>query len=145
VEYRDQLGRGYTTGWRKTDTESSAVIRPVWCHRRSYGRASLTERVLILGGYGVFGSRLAIQLLRRERLEVLVAGRDQAKLDTFCTQFGAVPYRLDRDSDAELDNALRELSPTLIVDAAGPFQAYGMTYSLSAMARARFCSTQGWN
>jgi len=85
----------------------------------------LTERVLILGGYGVFGSRLAIQLLRRGHLEVVVAGRDQSKLDAFCAHCGAIPCRLDRDSDAELDNALRELSPTLIVDAAGPFQAYG--------------------
>ena len=85
----------------------------------------MIERVLILGGYGVFGSRLAIQLLRRGRYEVVVAGRDQKKLHAFCTQVGALPYRLDRDSNGELDSALRELSPTLIVDAAGPFQAYG--------------------
>jgi short subunit dehydrogenase-like uncharacterized protein len=85
----------------------------------------LTKRVMVIGGYGVFGSRLVLQLLRTARLEVVVAGRDQAKLNAFCSQFGATPCRLDRDSDAELDRALRELSPGLIVDADGPFQMYG--------------------
>lgn len=36
-------------------------------------------RIVILGGYGVFGSRLA-ELLVRDDHEVVIAGRDESKL-----------------------------------------------------------------
>ena len=79
------------------------------------------SKVLVLGGYGEFGGRLA-RLLLRDGHQVLVAGRSQAKAQRFCALHGGVPYVLDRDRDLD---QIRSLGPTAVVDAAGPFQDYG--------------------
>lgn len=80
---------------------------------------------MVIGGYGVFGSRLSKMLIKTNSAEVIVVGRNQNKLDAFCREVGALPCRFDRDNDTELDRALNERSPDLIIDAAGPFQTYG--------------------
>jgi len=84
-------------------------------------------RILILGGYGTFGGRLAYLLARDERLVLLIAGRSQQKAGAFCEQLppGAqrIPLVFDRDGDAEAQ--LRSINPDLVVDASGPFQTYG--------------------
>jgi hypothetical protein len=57
-------------------------------------------RVLILGGYGVFGGRLARLLAEDARLTLLIAGRSRERAEAFCT--GLVcsakvePLRFDR-------------------------------------------------
>lgn len=83
-------------------------------------------RVLILGGYGVFGGRLAELLADEPRLELLICGRDAARAAAFCERYtGAAtvrPVALDR---ADIAAALAEHRPALVVDASGPFQNYG--------------------
>ena len=86
-------------------------------------------RVLILGGYGTFGGRLAQLLVDQPALTLVVAGRDLAKAAAFCTHLNAakaVPARFDRAGDVE--RQLAELAPHLIVDASGPFQLYDDRY-----------------
>ena len=82
--------------------------------------------VLILGGYGVFGGRLAELLADLPRLDLVVCGRDRARAETICARYqGAAkvhPLALDR---ADIAAALREHQPDLVVDASGPFQNYG--------------------
>ncbi len=78
-------------------------------------------RILILGGYGVFGGRLA-QLLLRDGHEVIVAGRSLRRADAFCAAHGGVPLMLDRNGDL---SALAQSGAELVVDATGPFQAAG--------------------
>lgn len=83
-------------------------------------------RILILGGYGVFGGRLAMLLADLPQVTLLIAGRDLAKAQDFCARYsgmtGVEPLKLDRrDIAAELTN----IAPDLVVDASGPFQAYG--------------------
>jgi len=78
-------------------------------------------RVLILGGYGVFGSRLA-ELLTRDGCEVVIAGRDAAAARDAAARIGATALRLDRSGDLE---PIAELGLDVVVDAAGPFGAYG--------------------
>ena len=84
-------------------------------------------RVLVIGGYGVFGGRLVRLLKGDARLTVLVAGRSLAKAAGFCEQHrgGAtfIPAVLDRDGVTP--GQLQAHQPDLIVDASGPFQAYG--------------------
>lgn len=87
-------------------------------------------KVLILGGYGTFGGRLAQLLKDESRLMLMVAGRSQAKAEAFCKALGGeaacLPAPFDRDGDVEMQ--LRSLAPDMIVDASGPFQDYGDPY-----------------
>lgn len=80
-------------------------------------------RIILLGGYGVFGGKLAEALLREARFEVVVAGRSLEKAKAFCGIHGGTAARLDRTSP-DFPAALATLKPDVTVDAAGPFQAY---------------------
>ena len=45
--------------------------------------------ILILGGYGTFGGRLATLLADETRLTLVIAGRSRAKAQAFCDALGA--------------------------------------------------------
>jgi hypothetical protein len=81
--------------------------------------------LLIVGGYGAFGGRLARLLAQENGLTLIIAGRSPEKAAAFCEGLGAgaVPCRFDRDGDVEAQ--LRARAPHLVADASGPFQAYG--------------------
>jgi hypothetical protein len=94
-------------------------------------------RILILGGYGVFGGRLA-RLLIRDNIETIIAGRDYRKACAFTAEFGGEPLMIDLGQDL---SPIITANPSLVVDAAGPFQAYeGDLYKV-----ARFCIRHGIN
>jgi hypothetical protein len=83
--------------------------------------------VLIVGGYGFFGKRL-VELLRGEpRLVLYVAGRSEEKAREACAAVAAaatlLPSVFDRDGDPAAQ--LAAIGPDLVIDASGPFQAYG--------------------
>jgi hypothetical protein len=84
-------------------------------------------KVLIIGGYGTFGGRLAQLLADEDRLTLVIAGRSQAKAAAFCAHLQAkataVPLAFDRDG--EIEPQLRQAAPDIVVDATGPFQSYG--------------------
>ncbi|MDH3667275.1 MAG: DUF4166 domain-containing protein [Paracoccaceae bacterium] len=81
-------------------------------------------RVLILGGYGVFGARLARLVAGAPGLGLMIAGRSRAKAEALCaTLEGAEPAVFDRD--LPIEPQLRGLAPELVIDAMGPFQDYG--------------------
>lgn len=84
----------------------------------------MREIVLVLGGYGVFGSRICMGLARDERIDLIVAGRDPRAAAAFCAAHGGRPEVLDRE-DPALAQRVARLSPFLVIDAAGPFQTYG--------------------
>lgn len=85
-------------------------------------------KLLIVGGYGTFGGRI-VQLLESEpRLELIIAGRSLAKAAAYCgdrgnTKARLVPATFDRDGD--LGAQFAGMLPDIVVDASGPFQAYG--------------------
>ena len=82
--------------------------------------------ILILGGYGVFGGRLAELLSDVAALDLIICGRDRARAEAFCAAYRGQarvrPLALDR---ADITAALHEHRPDLVVDASGPFQDYG--------------------
>jgi hypothetical protein len=82
-------------------------------------------KILILGGYGTFGGRLAQLLADEERLTLIIAGRSRPRAQAFCATLrsAAIPAAFDRDGDVE--RQLREFAPDVVVDATGPFQSYG--------------------
>lgn len=83
-------------------------------------------KVLILGGYGVFGGRLADLLGDLPALELLICGRNLERAEAFCAAYCGEarlrPLRLDR---SDIAAALAAERPDLVVDASGPFQDYG--------------------
>jgi len=62
-------------------------------------------KVLILGGYGTFGGRLAQLLADEPRLHLVIAGRSRAKAEEFCKSLGGTvetsPLAFDREGDVE--------------------------------------------
>src|SRR5262245_55306541 len=87
-------------------------------------------KVLILGGYGMFGGRLARLLVGEPGLTIVVAGRSGAKAEAFCrglqSRGEAAPLAFDREGDVE--RQLRDAAADIVVDASGPFQLYGDPY-----------------
>ena len=85
-------------------------------------------KLLIVGGYGVFGGRIVALLEDDPRLMLLVAGRSLDKARSFCAGRGAtrarlVPLAFDRNGD--VDAQIGAERPDIVVDASGPFQNYG--------------------
>jgi len=83
--------------------------------------------VLILGGTGTFGGRLARLLAEDDRISLVVAGRSRAAAEAFCRTLAARgPLRAAAiDRNGALEPVLRDMAPDIVVDASGPFQAYG--------------------
>jgi hypothetical protein len=111
----------------------SASVRRAGFRLSAIGRACYdlprrghSLKILILGGYGVFGGRLAQLLSDLPQLTLLVCGRNRARAEAFCADLrGAaktVPLVLDRN---DIATGLAEHRPDLVVDASGPFQDYG--------------------
>jgi Domain of unknown function (DUF4166)/Saccharopine dehydrogenase NADP binding domain len=83
-------------------------------------------KLLIVGGYGTFGGRLADLLVDEARLTIYIAGRNAQAAEKFCAERQAkarlLPLAVDR---LKCRATLEELRPDLVVDASGPFQVYG--------------------
>jgi hypothetical protein len=76
-------------------------------------------KVLVLGGYGVFGERV-VRLLVKDGHAVTIAGRDGGKAAALAASLGCTSVQMDRQGDLQ-----RLAEYQVLVDAAGPFQAYG--------------------
>ena len=84
-------------------------------------------RIAILGGYGMFGARLAKLLADETNLTLVIAGRSDAKAREVCLSLppGAARVAAQFDRNLEIEGQLRAIAPHLVVDATGPFQSYG--------------------
>jgi saccharopine dehydrogenase-like NADP-dependent oxidoreductase len=96
------------------------------------------RRILILGGYGTFGSRILRLLAKHKRWSLVVAGRSREKAEVFARSLGdeaVSAVALDRDAvDAE---KLKALDLWLVIDASGPFQgAEALSYPVIRAALA---------
>ncbi|MEO1026440.1 MAG: saccharopine dehydrogenase NADP-binding domain-containing protein [Pseudomonadota bacterium] len=78
-------------------------------------------KVVIVGGYGVFGA-LAARLLVRDGHQVWLAGRRPEKGRAIAKEIGAQTLKVDILDNTE---ALFQVKPDAVIDAAGPFQNYG--------------------
>jgi len=84
-------------------------------------------RVLVVGGYGVFGGRIVALLEDEPRLTLIVAGRSLPRAEEFVRarrpRARLEPAAFDRNANAAVQ--LAALAPAVVVDASGPFQGYG--------------------
>ena len=81
-------------------------------------------KILILGGYGTFGTRLVRLLSNIGNVSLLIAGRDGAKAKSCAAGLAcdAIGIELDRKDIASF---LSDHAVDLVIDASGPFQDYG--------------------
>ncbi len=81
-------------------------------------------RILILGGYGFFGRRIAECLVRTPGLELLIAGRDANKATALAYQLGldANHARVVDAADPRLAAVMKKLRIKAVIHTAGPFQ-----------------------
>jgi NAD(P)-dependent dehydrogenase (short-subunit alcohol dehydrogenase family) len=81
-------------------------------------------RVLIIGGYGNFGSYIARALAPDPQVQLLIGGRAKAKAEAFAAQLGsanpAEGHAIDIDGDLAV--ALDRTSPDIVIHTTGPFQ-----------------------
>ena len=78
------------------------------------------ESVLILGGYGNFGKRIA-HMLAVKGIPVIIAGRDRQKAEVLANELpGAQAVAFDVNQ--ELDAQLEALKPLIVINTCGPFQ-----------------------
>jgi Saccharopine dehydrogenase NADP binding domain len=82
---------------------------------------------LVVGGYGFFGRRLVERLSKHADLHIIVAGRSREAGESLVTTL--YPSSASELNSATVDamspafvSALRRLSPTVVVNASGPFQ-----------------------
>ena len=86
-------------------------------------------RVLIVGGYGAFGARVAERLARDPDLKIVIAGRSgpKAKLaaETLARSAAAEPGHATLDAHAIDKEQILRLAPDILINASGPFQQQG--------------------
>jgi hypothetical protein len=90
-------------------------------------------RVVVVGGAGVFGSRLVRGLAATVNAEILIAGRNAARAEAAVRETGASgAVVLDRLNAAPAD--IGALKANLIIDAAGPFQGANLSFARACIA-----------
>ena len=95
--------------------------------------------VLILGGYGFFGKRIAAALVGESAIRLLIAGRNLEKARATCAELG-LPLRSAVQLNAsapDVVSALRELDARTLIHTAGPFQ--GQNYGVARAAITAGC------
>ena len=84
----------------------------------------MVSRVLIIGGYGNFGSYIARSLAADKTIRLLIGGRAIEKARAFAAEFPAVnaaeAHALDIDDDVAA--ALARIAPDIVIHTTGPFQ-----------------------
>ena len=86
------------------------------------------KKVLILGGYGNFGSHITRSLAAESDIRVIIAGRDQEKCERLAAEIQKAPnlplyHALDVHKD--LPAVLERVKPDIVIHASGPFQGQG--------------------
>jgi hypothetical protein len=85
-------------------------------------------RILVIGGYGIFGQRLVASLTHYEGYDLWVAGRSLAKATALKARLNKEMGKeigivvLDIFSD-QLSNSISGCDPDIVVNTSGPFQA----------------------
>ena len=94
------------------------------------GGTNARNNVVILGGAGNFGTRIARALAGSRRAELWIAGRNAARAEAVARKLASESgsdriqaCRIDRGDPAALRRSLRQLRPRIVIHTAGPFQA----------------------
>ena len=86
------------------------------------------KRILVLGGYGNFGSHIARSLAPNPDIQLVIAGRSGESAEAMAASLKAANPAEGRaiDIGGDLDAALGEVAPDMVIHTVGPFQ--GQSY-----------------
>jgi hypothetical protein len=89
------------------------------------------KRVLILGGYGNFGSHIARSLASEPGIRLLIAGRSHDRALAFADAFDGPnrPEAHQVDITSGCDRLLHDAAPDMVIHTVGPFQ--GQSYAVA--------------
>ncbi len=99
------------------------------------------HRVLIIGAYGFFGSRIAAALRKNPRVQLVLAGRNLEKATAMAYQLGltAENSRALDTAHPQLASHIQKLRIDTVLHTAGPFQEQDYTVAEAAIrARANY-------
>lgn len=87
----------------------------------------MIHRVLVIGGYGNFGSFISKTLAKENNIQVVVAGRSLEKATYFVSTLQAAnkAEAVMLDISADITNELRNIAPSIVIHTSGPFQNQG--------------------
>jgi len=87
----------------------------------------MIKRVLIIGGYGNFGSVITKTLAAKHNIRVIIAGRSIEKAKKFASDIEAANEieAVAVDIDKDFAEALSSLKPHIVIHTSGPFQSQG--------------------
>ena len=91
----------------------------------------MTKRILIIGGYGNFGSYISKTLAQENNITAIIAGRSIEKAQRFINTIEAAntPEAVALDITQNLDEALQTIKPDIVIHTSGPFQ--GQSYDVA--------------
>jgi hypothetical protein len=87
----------------------------------------VTQRILLIGGYGNFGKFIAKRLARESALTVIIAGRSADHARRLAAELNTEWAAFDINNN--LDRSLREIAPDILIHTSGPFQ--GQSYDVA--------------
>ena len=79
------------------------------------------KRVLVIGGYGNFGSFISRSLASQDNIRLIIAGRSLTKAQPLASDLNAESVQLD--IHCNLDSKLNEIKPDIVIHTSGPFQS----------------------
>lgn len=97
------------------------------------------NRILILGGYGNFGSCIARALAPDPGVQLLISGRSRERAAALAASLDAANPAEVRSADiaSGLEACLRECTPDMVIHTVGPFQ--GQSYAVAQACIRRGC------
>jgi len=85
----------------------------------------MAKRILVLGGYGNFGSYICNSLSRESDLQIVIAGRSEEKCKEFTSSLINTPNHPEYfvlDFTENLPAAFSEIEPDIVIHTVGPYQ-----------------------
>ena len=94
------------------------------------------KRILIIGGYGNFGSYIARALAVDPNVSLLIGGRSKAKADAFAASLSAANPAMGcaLDIDGAIEQRLRDIRSDIVIHTTGPFQLQDHRVARAAIA-----------
>lgn len=89
----------------------------------------------MLGGAGVFGSRICRRLAHHDGFRIIAAGRRGAALAALAAELGDSLQTLACDAPRQLAEALAAAKPDLVIHTAGPFQGQDQAVAETCIAQ----------